>query len=395
MKRILYFETFDVSWIGRDIPRNLEKIGYEVCLERTPFHVISYDKEKVRDIELLLVECKPDYVFTYDFSRIIAEACFMQGINYISWVYDCPHEALYSKQAFYKTNYIFIFDKMQCNRLKEIGLENLFYMPLAVDPERVSELLKKGENSTFNTDISFIGSLYYRDNNEMVLSKLTGYGREKWEMMAGRSFMNWNKGSSIYDVMTDDFVELFDSLNGGNSNESAPYMSKKYKFESYILSRYVAYRERVKILNDLSDKYKVVFYTRDKKLDELSRNINIKNEVNYENGELSRIYKNSKICVNISLHCIETGLSQRIFDVMASGGFLLTNYQEELEDFFEIGKDLEVFHNEEELLYKVGYYIEHDRERERIIQSGRKKVEKNHTYKRRLSEIMRIVDNSK
>ena len=64
----------------------------------------------------------------------------------------------------------------------------------------------------------------------------------------------------------------------------------------------------------------------------------------------------------------------RIFDVLGAGGFLLTNYQEELEDYFEIGKDLVCYSSEEDLLQKTAYYLEHDEERKQIARNGYLKV---------------------
>ncbi len=124
----------------------------------------------------------------------------------------------------------------------------------------------------------------------------------------------------------------------------------------------------------------------------LDRKIEIRSGVSYDSGDIFKIYKKSKININISLHCIESGFSQSFFDVMASGGFLLTNYQSEIEDFFETGKDIAVFHDEKELLELASYYLHHDDEREEIARNGQEKVLKNHTYRKRLTEIMRIVD---
>lgn len=53
-------------------------------------------------------------------------------------------------------------------------------------------------------------------------------------------------------------------------------------------------------------------------------------------------------------------ISQRIWDVCGCGGFLLTNYQEELTDYFEIGTDVECYFSKEELFDKIDFYLKHD-----------------------------------
>lgn len=83
-----------------------------------------------------------------------------------------------------------------------------------------------------------------------------------------------------------------------------------------------------------------------------------------------------------------TGLSLRVWDVMGSGGFLLSNYQEEIEDYFTIGEDIEVFSSEEELVDKAGYYLEHDEIREKIARNGYEKVRKYHSYDERVKQMI-------
>jgi len=77
---------------------------------------------------------------------------------------------------------------------------------------------------------------------------------------------------------------------------------------------------------------------------------------------------------------------------MAVGGFCLTNYQSELEDYFEIGRDIEAFHNLGELKEKIEYYLKHEEARVRIAMNGYKKVRKYHTYRNRLIDILEWID---
>lgn len=58
---------------------------------------------------------------------------------------------------------------------------------------------------------------------------------------------------------------------------------------------------------------------------------------------------------------------------MGAGGFVLTNYQEEILDYFEDGKDLIIYENIADLKNKIGYYLAHEEERKQIAQKGYKK----------------------
>ena len=49
------------------------------------------------------------------------------------------------------------------------------------------------------------------------------------------------------------------------------------------------------------------------------------------------------------------------------------------------------YENEEDLIHKVGYYLEHEEERKQIAENGYRKVKQFHNYEVRLKEILRIA----
>ena len=76
---------------------------------------------------------------------------------------------------------------------------------------------------------------------------------------------------------------------------------------------------------------------------------------------------------------------------MGAGGFLLTNYQIELGDFFENGKDLVYYESTDDMLQKADYYLNHEEERKAIAQSGYEKVKKYHSYEQRVEKILEVI----
>ena len=65
----------------------------------------------------------------------------------------------------------------------------------------------------------------------------------------------------------------------------------------------------------------------------------------------------TEINLNITAKSIRSALPLRIFDILACGGFCLTNYQPELEDLFTVGEDLDCYVSEDDLLAKTEYYL--------------------------------------
>ncbi len=110
--------------------------------------------------------------------------------------------------------------------------------------------------------------------------------------------------------------------------------------------------------------------------------------------EMPKVFHASRINLNITMRPIETGLSLRIWDILGCGGFLLTNYQAEIPDYFEIGRDLETYESMEELEQKVQYYLAHDEERLEIAINGYEKTARLHTYEIRIAEMIRVLNST-
>jgi spore maturation protein CgeB len=146
--------------------------------------------------------------------------------------------------------------------------------------------------------------------------------------------------------------------------------------------------ERKRTLAALSEKFDVRLYTRS--------DTSTLPKVHALGGvstftQMPKVFHASKINLNITMRPIETGLSLRIWDVLGCGGFLLTNYQAEIPEYFEIGKELETYESTEELMQKVQYYLTHEEERIEIAIAGCEKTAKYHTYEMRLAQMIRVL----
>ncbi len=107
--------------------------------------------------------------------------------------------------------------------------------------------------------------------------------------------------------------------------------------------------------------------------------------------DLHVLLNQSKIILNITrstFYGIETGLNLRIFETLAARSFLLTDYSNELNDLFIIGKEIETYQSTEELVDKIDYYLAHDIEREKIARKGYERYLKQYTWEARVKEMM-------
>ena len=63
-------------------------------------------------------------------------------------------------------------------------------------------------------------------------------------------------------------------------------------------------------------------------------------------------------------------LKGRITEIAMTGGFVLTEYAPGLEEMFDIGREVAVFHDTEELVGKIRHYLVHEDERRAVAAAG-------------------------
>ena len=100
------------------------------------------------------------------------------------------------------------------------------------------------------------------------------------------------------------------------------------------------------------------------------------------------VYRNSKICINFGNSKGINQIKARNFEVPGAGGFLITEQAPGLEKFFDLGREIETYKGLDELISKINHYLGHPEERDRIARAGNQRVRQDHTYERRMGEIL-------
>jgi len=106
--------------------------------------------------------------------------------------------------------------------------------------------------------------------------------------------------------------------------------------------------------------------------------------------QMIQMYSRSKINLGFST-CGESHLSDqkilqirlRDFEVPMSGGFYMVEYMEELDEFYEVGKEIVCYQSLEDLVDKIQYYLSHDDQREMIRRAGYERCLRDHTWHKR------------
>ena len=81
----------------------------------------------------------------------------------------------------------------------------------------------------------------------------------------------------------------------------------------------------------------------------------------------------SKINLNL---CTSRGASDRVYKIMAAGGFLITDDWDGRKEDFVDGEDLVIFNDIEDLNKKIEYYLSNSAAADKIASTGHKKVQR-------------------
>lgn len=77
----------------------------------------------------------------------------------------------------------------------------------------------------------------------------------------------------------------------------------------------------------------------------------------------------------------------RNFEVPGSGGFLLTETADQLEDYYEPGVEIALWQDMDDLIEKARYYLRHEAERAAVAEAGYQRTLAGHTYAHRFQTI--------
>lgn len=368
-----------------DVAEAFRNLGHTVTFYEEPEALKKQNSSK----ELEEKVAENDMVFSLNYFSRVSNACEKMKRKYVSWTVDSPMLTMFHKSVFHECNYIFLFDKFDYYQFLQMGVKHVYYLPLAVNTKRVTKLLDnstEADLSRFDSSISFVGGLYHKNSYDAVEYLLPDYLRGYFDACMEAQMDIF--GENIFDKMlTVDIMEQLSELIDFQQEEDA-FSDIKLIFTNTYLGFKMAQKERITCLNRLAAKHSVDLYT-DKGDDRLIR-VHMRGSVNYLE-DMPKVFHRSKINMNFTIRNIRTGLPLRIWDVLGAGGFLLTNYQIELGDFFENGKDLVYYESIDDMLQKADYYLNHEEERKAIAQSGYEKVKKYHSYEQRVEKILEVI----
>jgi len=376
--KVLYYSWNEV--VTKEIKNTFENLGHTVVLLRYELKNYIRDGEFYQKLKEITKKEKIDFIFTVNYIPLISKFSFANKLIYISWIYDSPHYTLYSEMIFNPYNYIFHFDKNEMKKIKALADVNIYYHPFGLKKDNIIN-----ERKEYINDIAFLGSLYKNneiDNNAAIPDYLHGYLEG---LSMSQLLLN---GDELLEECIDESL-IKEVLKYQTLTLEDEFFIKEKEILLNLLSKKTSSLERERIIKAIGKKHGISLYSGDT-VD--SEGVVNKGYIKYED-EMPLMFSKTKININVTLRSIRNGLSLRVLDILSVGGFLITDYRPLIEEYFEIGKEIEVFYNLEDLLMKIEFYLNNDELREEIAENGRKRAGLLFAYEKSIKEILEIVFN--
>ncbi len=371
----------------KDIEQTFLAMGHTVDNIQQKLGNYDIDPEFERILAEKIEHGNYDMVFTVNYFALISNVCQRAGVKYVSWSCDNPLISMYHESVFHPCNYIFAFDKTNYLEFKQMGVEHIWHLPLAVDTNRLEAVIGEAKDlKRYQGDVAFVGSLYERNSYDKIKPSLPEYLRGYFDATM-EAQINISGANIVEPMLTTEILEQLQNYFQLEKSEGS-FSDLGLIFQTTVLGFKIAEIERRRALVELSKYFNVNVYSNSNTSDLLR--IRYCGSVDYW-SEMPKVFHASKINLNITIPNIKSGIPLRAWDILGAGGFLMTNYQAELPLYFEEGKDFVCFDGVEDLREKTRYYLEHEEERSAIARSGYEKVKAHHSYVERIQKMLRII----
>lgn len=229
-----------------------------------------------------------------------------------------------------------------------------------------SDILDKIELNKKNIKFSFFGSMYsgflgHNERASYIEWLIKKSPLEVWTSFKNPTFMDYSK--EIAKRMIGANVNILKNVSINDS-----FLPKKLKYNR--IERWEIGKKIIKYNNNIIKKFRKPVYGLD----------------------MFQKLSDSKISFNIhgNLAKNQAG-NMRMYEVTGMGTCLLTDWKEDISEYFEPDYEIVTYKSKEEALKKVNYLLNNPKERERIALNGQKRTLKDHSQKERIKEINEII----
>ena len=342
-------------------------------------------EEFVQKILHEVVTFKPDFCLTLNHMGVDREGVLMDLLTRLqlplaSWFVDNPHLIIHLyTRCISPWACLFTWDYDNVTSLKALGFPHVFYLPLGTDPDRFHPHAGQAP-AAWKSRLSFVGnSMLYKVGGRLKSAHFPREMTLAFQEIA-RAFIH-SKERSVRDFLASDFPEIsarYETLASNEDKlayETAITWQATRLYRNALVARLLPFHPT--IVGDTG--WRIEFRNERDQPRYLP-------ELNYY-SELPVFYTCQDISFNCTSQQMKGAVNQRIFDCPAAGGFVLTDWREQMEALFT-PKEMVCYHEADEIPDLVRFYLDNGKERQRFATKARKRVLACHTWAHRLKTLI-------
>lgn len=355
----------------------LRELGHKASL----FTLRESEEYAKKSLLLEIERERPDLLFCLNHLPFLKEVAELKKIPAILWFIENPFWWL-TKETVSPYFHIFLWDRFYLEKVGDLGFKNVHWLPMAANPSVFKRLtLESEEKARFEHPISFVGDSIFPHYQRHYLSlkdqRVKGLAARIIEIQAK------DPGKDIDRILEETAKEMdisfsFDGLDPGQRQHLL------LDLENAASSMY-----RKEVVEELAPLGICVYGDAGwEKL--LEQKIDFRGYIP-NRTELPLVFNASEINLNISKVQLKTTLGMRVFDCLACGGFLLSDWRQDFEKLFAPGVEVAIFKDKKELLEAATYFLRNPKLRLEMAVAGQNRVLSDHTYKKRMEEMLSMI----
>lgn len=354
----------------------LQRLGVEVKVLRWPFGPVP------ENIIQSIREEKPDLTASFNQPAPLSDK------SYFFEHLPVPHLTMLLDPAIYDINLassssaiVSCVDYNDCELFSMTGFEKVFFFPHAIEKEL---FFQPSLPKTF--DVVFMGTCYDPDGL-----------REWWRLHHPQEVINVIE-EAVEIGLSDNCTSFYEAvMQSMRNNRVSPKTLDTLRI-AYYVDFYMRGKERIELIRSIKDAPVHIFgtlanwreekpiqnwedYFRDQK------NVILHQSLAY--SQSLEILKQTKICLNSS-PMFKNGSHERVFASLACGALPLVSDNLFMREAFEEDREIVFFQYKNLHLVneQVNYYLSHENKRKELVENGRGKVLKGHTWDIRAKNLV-------
>jgi len=370
----------------REISGSLQRMGHDCKIQLLEGEELDKDAVEKMYIDAIR-DFKPDFVLTinhlgFDREGMVTDLLTNAHIPFASWYVDSP-QLIIEHYARNKSPYLslFLWDFDYIDIVKDLGFDDAHYLPLGVD-ETLFHPVPYSDNPLKHlaSDVSFVGnSMQIKVSSVLNRFNISGDLLNRFYEVA--SAFEHSDYLIVRDLLKERFPELYkDFLDlqepAAFGYEAGAIWAATGHYRVNLVKKLAPYNPL--IIGDSGWK------------NLLGDNFRLHEELYYYK-DLTNFYNVSKITFNATSRQMKTGVNQRVFDMPACRGVVLTDWTKQLENLMEPGKEILAYQDAEEIPTIIDRALSSNTFFSSIAQQGYSRVINEHTYCHRLEKLIKII----